>query len=255
MSGANYDYILDLASRLSPVSRPKMLDFGCGRGQVVALGVQKGLDICGADTFDGIYENWEGESSVLSADNIHRIEQGRLPFSDATFDIVLSNYVFEHIKDYHQSLEEIARVLKPEGLFIALFPVHETWYEGHVKMYFPHYLARWPRLQRAYMQVSCQLGLSSSRKHRTPAEWAANRQEVLRTSCFYHPRRKIMQDITAALGTPPKLHQEDHIIWRLKNHKRLAGLSSFFSKPVFQPLLAFICLKRAGIVLSVRKAL
>ncbi len=45
----------------------------------------------------------------------------RLPFEDKTFDIVISNRVFEHVKNYSSSLSEINRVLKPGGVSLNIY--------------------------------------------------------------------------------------------------------------------------------------
>lgn len=45
-----------------------------------------------------------------------------LPFPDGHFDVVLSSHVLEHIPDDRAALREIARVLKPSGWAVLLFP-------------------------------------------------------------------------------------------------------------------------------------
>ncbi len=45
-----------------------------------------------------------------------------LTFSDALFDLVLVNEIFEHIYPLEQALREILRVLKPNGRLISTFP-------------------------------------------------------------------------------------------------------------------------------------
>jgi SAM-dependent methyltransferase len=45
-------------------------------------------------------------------------EDVRLPFDDAAFDVVLSCGVLEHVPDEVASAAEIARVLRPGGLFV-----------------------------------------------------------------------------------------------------------------------------------------
>jgi len=50
------------------------------------------------------------------------IEDGRYPFPDATFDLVVSNYVVEHVADPNLHLAEIARVLKTGGRYVFRTP-------------------------------------------------------------------------------------------------------------------------------------
>jgi SAM-dependent methyltransferase len=48
--------------------------------------------------------------------------QERLPFGDASFDRVLAIHVLEHLPNLPAALAEVARVLRPEGRFIAVIP-------------------------------------------------------------------------------------------------------------------------------------
>lgn len=45
-----------------------------------------------------------------------------LPFEDASFDLAVSFSVFEHLHEYPKGLAEVARVLKPKGLFLLGMP-------------------------------------------------------------------------------------------------------------------------------------
>ena len=46
----------------------------------------------------------------------------RLPFPDATFDVVITSEVLEHIQDDVTAIAEMVRVLKPGGRFAATVP-------------------------------------------------------------------------------------------------------------------------------------
>ncbi len=45
-----------------------------------------------------------------------------LPYPDASFDLVVSYSVFEHLHDYPKALREVARTLKPGGQFLLGMP-------------------------------------------------------------------------------------------------------------------------------------
>ena len=45
-----------------------------------------------------------------------------LPYADATFDLVVSFSVFEHLHEYPRALSEVRRVLTPNGLFLLGMP-------------------------------------------------------------------------------------------------------------------------------------
>lgn len=50
------------------------------------------------------------------------ITDGRLPFSDASVDVCVSNYVVEHVSSPRQHLEEVQRVLRPGGRYVFRTP-------------------------------------------------------------------------------------------------------------------------------------
>ena len=45
-----------------------------------------------------------------------------LPFQDNTYDVILCNHVLEHIKDDTKAMQELYRVLKPNGMAILQIP-------------------------------------------------------------------------------------------------------------------------------------
>lgn len=50
----------------------------------------------------------------------------QLPFEDQTFDLVVSTMTLHAVSDVPAALSEARRLLKPDGLFIAVFPGEET---------------------------------------------------------------------------------------------------------------------------------
>jgi SAM-dependent methyltransferase len=53
----------------------------------------------------------------------HQIVSGeRLPFEDEAFDMIVSDFVFEHLEDPQPLAEELQRVLKPGGWLLARTP-------------------------------------------------------------------------------------------------------------------------------------
>ena len=67
-----------------------------------------------------------------------------LPFSDATFDVVISNHVIEHVGDAQAQLhhlKELHRVLKPDGMGYLAVPNRWMLIEPHYRLVF---LSWWP---------------------------------------------------------------------------------------------------------------
>lgn len=91
----------------------KLLDWGCGLGQMSWLLERRGLAVASYDVQRAAGRDLLIDSSrlVVGEDPV------LLPFSSGTFDAVLSCGVLEHVVDEMGSLKEIKRVLKPGGLF------------------------------------------------------------------------------------------------------------------------------------------
>ena len=67
---------------------------------------------------------WQRTSEVPTV----QAEGENLPFDDASFDIVLSDNVIDHAENPQRILKEIARVLRPGGLFYFTVHVHHPFY-------------------------------------------------------------------------------------------------------------------------------
>lgn len=248
---ANYHYVLDQAVRLSCLARPKILDYGCGAGPVVKLGLERGLDIDGVDTYYGTHEKYHNHVNTAQPQDvqgrIHKIEIGKIPFADAVFDVVISNQVFEHVSDPWPCVQEIHRVLKPGGAFLALFPVRETAWEGHVRLWFAHWLKKWPTGQLAYLRLVRRLGFGVDSREFSGAGWAEKAQAYLRDYTYYYPYSQIRKWWVDAFGSPPEGLEFEYMLYRLPFLKRFAGI------PGMKWLLEMACVTRGGLVIVVRK--
>lgn len=107
-----------LADDLAARKPGRVLDWGCGYGQVTALLRDRGVDVVPFDYREGLseptvepLERFPQLEAHLSPDPV------ALPFDDGSFDTVLSCGVLEHVQDPDGSLDEIRRVLRPRGTF------------------------------------------------------------------------------------------------------------------------------------------
>ena len=121
-----HDYIIKLSAELKP-NRGKLLDYGCGAGEIVCIARESGFDSYGVDIFySGGSTLRQVKEKNLYGTFIFEINNNIIPFPDNHFDIIVSNQVFEHIDDFTLPLDEIARVLKSDGVCINLFPSREV---------------------------------------------------------------------------------------------------------------------------------
>lgn len=103
-----------IAARVTPASR--VLDLGCGRGGVVERLGTTG-DWCGCDP--DWYSLEEHRATELQRSQAF---SERLPFANASFDVVSASWVLEHLPQPLATWREIARVLRPGGRFFFLTP-------------------------------------------------------------------------------------------------------------------------------------
>lgn len=94
------------------------LDAGCGRGFVdrLLLAQAPQIRLVGVDTF--FSDLLEATKHIPEGIMLVAADARELPFADSTFDQVISNQVIEHIAEYDQYLNELARVLKIGGRLV-----------------------------------------------------------------------------------------------------------------------------------------
>jgi SAM-dependent methyltransferase len=117
----------------TPFAQLDVLDWGCGKGHVSKLLHDLGpkhLESC--DLLSGGDDSSFGQDVPI----IRRLNipvrplqhEYILPYDSASFDVVLSVGVLEHVSNEPGSLAEIARVLRPGALFFCFFlPARFSW--------------------------------------------------------------------------------------------------------------------------------
>ncbi len=194
----NYEYCLAWAAAVreaNPAAR--ILDYGCGAGEVVRAGLERGLDIFGADEFYGGASSREiVKASGLLGGRVREIRDGVLDFDAGWFDLVLSNQVFEHVADLDRVLDEVWRVLKRDGRLVALFPSNKVIREGHVGLPFVHWLPPTSRLRYRYALGLRSLGLGYFKAGKTRDRWTRDALDWLDRYTYYRPEAAILRSVS-----------------------------------------------------------
>ena len=108
-----------------------LLDVGSGFGRHVFECARRGARVVALDyAADEVADTAAtlaamAEAGEIEADRVAgalRADARRLPFADASFDVVITSEVLEHIGDDVAAIAEMVRVLKPGGRFAATVP-------------------------------------------------------------------------------------------------------------------------------------
>jgi len=138
----------------------RVLDAGAGSGRAAAgvLLERPNATVTGMDIYSG-YWGIDGNTPARFMNNVRiagaadradaRVGDLReMPFSDASFDAVVSSYAIDHLRrdDRTKALHEVARVLKAHGEFLLLI-VNTDWWTWLISPPMAHHFrpdaARW----------------------------------------------------------------------------------------------------------------
>jgi SAM-dependent methyltransferase len=97
----------------------KVLDAGCGSGEMAAKLIERGYDVEGVDIAEPMIRH---AGSRFGSHRFHVADIEHIPFPDNTFDAVVCLGVLEYLEADTHALREIWRVLKPAGTAVFATP-------------------------------------------------------------------------------------------------------------------------------------
>lgn len=114
----------------------RALDFGCGGGSGcdVLRARLPGLRYSGVD----IESSPEVDARTRDDAEFRSFDGVNLPWEDASFDLVYSRQVFEHVRHPDAAVQDIARVLKPGGAFLGSLSNLEPYHSFSIFNYTPY---------------------------------------------------------------------------------------------------------------------
>jgi SAM-dependent methyltransferase len=119
----NLDFLATIRAaeieRIVPLFRPgaRILEIGAGTGQQAREIARRGFVVAAIEIPSSGYREAR-IFPVIDYDGRH------IPFPDASFDIVFSSNVLEHVPDLPQLNREILRALRPGGYCVHVMPTH-----------------------------------------------------------------------------------------------------------------------------------
>jgi len=104
-----------IASHFPPGAR--ILEIGAGTGRQALDIRRRGFAVEAIEIAESNYRDQQ-EFPITAYDGRH------IPFPDASFDVVFSSNVLEHVRDFDALHSEIKRVLRPNGRCVHVMPTH-----------------------------------------------------------------------------------------------------------------------------------
>ena len=220
----------------------RVLDVGCGRGEILRHCMRLGVEAHGMDyavaaarmTRDVVAAEWQGNATERNRDGrepsvprpgVLQADAKTLPFPDHYFDRALLFDVVEHLFPWelHQAYREIARVLRPGGRLV-IHTAPNRWYDAYA----------YPWVRRVRMLMGQGASYPKDPRAITPVnqDVHVNEQDLIRM------RRGLRQagytDIKVWLDSPPQNRDESALMAGLR---RLAfdvpPFRWFFEREVF----------------------
>ena len=145
----------------------KILDIGCGNGELVQQLIDSGFDCYGTDigfkdgkSRNDLIKEKKIVKMIGDSNNYDDIDEKnyRIPFDANHFDLVISDQTIEHVKNLDQFISESYRVLKNDGVFYSYFPSKHKIFEPHVGIPFGGIFN-----SKFYIKCCCFFGLAKSK--------------------------------------------------------------------------------------------
>lgn len=93
----------------------RVLEIGCGQGHLTRRLADRGVDIVGIDANPNAPQ-------VAEDGRVRHMMAEALDFADNEFDVILAVHSIEHIPPLEAAFAEMARVLKPGGSALFIYP-------------------------------------------------------------------------------------------------------------------------------------
>ena len=169
---SNYEFCTQWVIDSASSNQVRVLDYGCGNGEIVRLLRAKNIASSGCDVFYDGCDYSELQKDPLFGTAILQMDDGKIPFEDNYFDFIVSNQVIEHVEDIDKTLSEFQRVLKSGGQLLTIFPDKSSWAEGHCDIPFLHWFPKGSSPRVYYALLLRSIGMGSFKGDKSPMQWS-----------------------------------------------------------------------------------
>lgn len=224
------------ANGLSLDKKLKILDFGCGEGVLVALLRQFGYDAWSYDVTPRLSgrarqlapfyrlqpEAIDKNFNIVGVRNYRVGNRYELPFATGEFDLVVSFQTLEHVFNLDATFSELARITRPGGFGLHVYPPKQCFLEGHVNVPLGHRIHK-----KAWFYLWALLGWTS--KERTEL----NARQRARHGYYYVANATNYKTNSQMLASAAKYFSRARINpWRQTANHVLAMYDKLFTRSV-----------------------
>ena len=115
----NINVVERLFSQIDLTNVKEVLEVGCGIGVLSAYLAEKyGWKVTGIDIDPEQIKKAKNNNRENNYLKFLEADATKLPFENNEFDLVLSSDILHHIPNWDKSLNEISRVLRPNGFYV-----------------------------------------------------------------------------------------------------------------------------------------
>ncbi len=112
------ELVFDELLRGRALANLRVLDVGCGTGPFSLAAQERGADVVSLDVGVELLRRARGKGARRTVAG----DAGALPFADGSFDVVMSSECIEHTSGPEQSVAEMLRVLRGDGILVVTCP-------------------------------------------------------------------------------------------------------------------------------------
>ena len=107
-----------------PKGSKKVLDIGCGNGELICMLAEKGHKCVALDLSENRLAKFKDRAKKLGVAQIQG-DATNIPLQDSSIEVIMCSEVLEHIKDYEKVVKEMHRVLKQDGRIVVSVPYNK----------------------------------------------------------------------------------------------------------------------------------
>lgn len=156
-------------SQMLERSKGKVLDLGCGFGDLLEDLTRRGCDACGVEVNPRAVEACLKKGLKVAGGTLENAH-----FENESFDTVILCHLIEHLPDPKATLKEIYRILKPQGLVLIYCPNADSyfadffgkyWQGWAMPLHFYHFTSR------TIQDLACGAGFKVNKIRAVTPEW------------------------------------------------------------------------------------